>query len=132
MQKLVWVEDFSVGVPIMDDQHKRLIDMINAVGDTKAPERVFDAIMKMYSFAEEHFRAEEVMMRRIGYEGLDEQIRLHKSFCDKAVDFAGRDYAQGVARQEVFTYLCAWLTEHILKKDMAYGKCFKEGDARSL
>ena len=120
MEKFVWTEDFSVGVPLMDEQHKKLIDLINAVADTNVPGRVFDSIMRMYSYADEHFRNEEALMRRIGYAGIDEQIRMHKSFSAKAVEFAGRDFTKGVTQQEVFTFLRNWLTEHILKLDMAY------------
>lgn len=122
--KIIWTEDFSVGVPSMDEQHKRLIEMINALVDTSDSSAVFNAIIKMYNYADEHFLAEEALMRRYRYAGLDEQIRAHRNFISKAKDLAARHSSQGDAHQEVYRYLSQWLTEHILKMDMAYKVCF--------
>lgn len=126
MKKMVWTDAFSVGVPLMDEQHKRLIEMINALADASEAVCVFDIIMRMYSYADEHFLAEEALMRRHDYGGRDEHIAAHRNFRSKATDLADRDYTQGVARREVFSYLREWLSEHILKVDMAYKGCFSQ------
>jgi len=126
MQKIAWTEEFSVGVPVIDEQHKRLIGMLISIVDASGG--IFNIIMQMYAYADEHFQSEEAMMRRHGYAGLEQHIRAHRDFSEKATSFADRDYSQGVAREELFSYLRKWLTKHILKVDMAYKDCVAGAD----
>ena len=61
MEEIVWMNEFSVGVKEMDEQHKKLIAMINLlIADQKsltAPETIAKLLTEMTDYAQEHFRA---------------------------------------------------------------------------
>jgi hemerythrin len=120
MQEIQWSERLSVGVPMMDAQHKRLIELINTMHGQSDAGTLFDVIMLMFNYASEHFAAEEQLMRAGAYPDLERQIREHKAFLAKTTDFAGRDFSEPEARAQVTAYLCTWLTHHILDVDMQY------------
>ena len=71
MEQIIWTEEFSVGVKRLDEQHKRLIAMINRLmGAPRAKtrsERISDLLSDMTKYAQEHFQTEEDLMRQYDY-----------------------------------------------------------------
>lgn len=126
MQGIVWNERFSVGVPAMDEQHKRLIDLINGLQTSDNVGIVFDTIMGMFDYASEHFRSEERLLRSAGYSELPTQEREHKVFLEKAIDFSKKDLRDPQACKEIVLFLRSWLLHHILEEDMKYKRCIPD------
>ena len=126
MQGIIWNERFSVGVPAMDDQHKRLIGLLNSLRTSEDVGIAFDTIMGMFDYASSHFRAEEELLRQAGYSELPTQQREHKGFLDKAVEFSKQDLADPTICSQITSFLRAWLVHHILEEDMKYKRCIPE------
>ncbi len=126
MQGILWNERFSVGVRAMDAQHKRLIDLINALRASEDMGIAFDTIMGMFDYASVHFRAEEDLLRRAGYSELATQAREHKVFLDKAVEFSRKDLTDPRIGTDIILFLRDWLLHHILEEDMKYKRCIPE------
>ena len=129
MQSICWTEDFSVGVPEMDKQHKKLVAMINRlIEDPKVAtgsETISDLLTEMIKYAQEHFRDEEALLTRHGFPFLDRQVQQHKSFVKKTVDFCSAvEIGVDIVPQVMQEYLKEWLVRHILEQDMAYKKIF--------
>ena len=120
MPEIKWSEQFSVGVRVLDEQHKRIIEMINAIQGRSDAGTMFDIVMRMFNYVPDHFKTEENLMRKCGYSELDQQIRQHKEFLVKATDFAGRNFDKPGACAQVASYLREWLVHHILEEDMKY------------
>lgn len=120
MPEIKWSERFSVGVREMDEQHERLIEMINSMQGKSDAGTVFDIVMRMFNYADVHFQTEEKLLRSRGYSELDQQIRQHKEFLAKTTDFSGRNFAEPAACAQVASYLRDWLVRHILEEDMKY------------
>lgn len=120
MAELTWSEGFSVGIQLMDDQHKRLIDLINATDGSCDERTMIEAIQSMFEYAEHHFHDEEDMLRNAHYPELTIQMNDHRSFIAKARDFASRDLNNPKVCAELNTFLCTWLSHHILEVDMKY------------
>ena len=120
MPEITWSERFSVGVRVLDEQHKRLIEMINTIQGQSDASTMFGVVMQMFNYTADHFQTEEKLMRSRGYSELDQQIRQHKEFLSKTTDFAGRDFGNPAARAQVESYLREWLVHHILEEDMKY------------
>jgi hemerythrin-like metal-binding protein len=123
MQGILWNERFSVGVPAMDEQHKRLIDLLNTLRASEDIGIAFDTIMGMFDYASVHFRAEEDLLRQAGYSELETQEREHLAFLSKAVEFSKKDLSDARVCGEMITYLRNWLLQHILNEDMKYKRC---------
>jgi hemerythrin-like metal-binding protein len=114
--ELVWTNGFSVGVPLMDEQHKRLIVLINATQDRCSK----DTIKAMFDYADLHFKTEEKMLQERNYPGLGEQLNEHVRFLEHSNEFLSKNLSDAAICTELNRYLCVWLSHHILEIDMKY------------
>jgi len=120
MIEIKWTDSYSVGVPLMDEQHKQLVKMVNSMQGKYDQGVMFDVIMQMFSYAAEHFHTEETLLRKRSFSGLNRQIQEHKLFSRKASEFSGKDLSDPVTHNQVVTFLAEWLVHHILHEDMQY------------
>ena len=131
MEQIIWTEDFSVGVVRLDEQHKRLIQMINRLiaqpQTTTESELISDLLSDMTNYAQKHFAAEEELMRQYNYPRLKEQVAQHHAFQEKTVDFCSATTLNvRIVPETMLRYLSDWLVGHILDSDMAYKPFFRE------
>jgi hemerythrin len=124
MQKIYWCDDFSVGVPILDAQHKQFIDIVNRCIFLNKMQTdlilVADTLGRMKCYANEHFPIEENLLRQVQYPDLDEHRNRHQSFIRTIVDCCiGEIFRSKVESGEIIEYLHDWWHSHILE-DMKY------------
>jgi hemerythrin-like metal-binding protein len=73
-----------------------------------------------------HFKAEEEMMNKAGYQELDIHKPLHQAFVKKIMDFKiNFDNGQGIVSRDLMIFLKDWLVDHIKGVDKKYGKLCK-------
>lgn len=126
MAMFQWTDVMSVGVASMDHQHKQLFQLINQLYEAmqagKGDQLIQDILMKLSGYTRTHFAAEEEILRKIRYPGLNSQIALHKAFVDKVGQMI-RDVKGGkkIATVSLATFLKDWLVTHIQKEDRQYG-----------
>jgi hemerythrin-like metal-binding protein len=116
----VWTKALSVGHPLMDGQHRRIIDMLNAFSDRFEAAVAFDAIMEMFDYAATHFCDEERLMEHAGFPDLDRQKIEHQAFLAKAVEFSRQDTSDPTLHIRLAAFLVKWLKNHIELEDMRY------------
>jgi methyl-accepting chemotaxis protein len=121
-----WLREYSVSVPEMDDQHKRIISMINdlnqAIGSEKGRTALQDALNGLVAYTEEHFRSEEKLLRDAGYPEFNLHKPLHEAFVAKAVAFRGEsESGKAMVGTEIIIFLKDWLVNHIMLQDKKYG-----------
>jgi|TARA_Y100000310_G_scaffold286289_1_gene310321 hemerythrin len=138
MHKIEWSESFSVGVKTLDDQHKTLIAMINALIDASDGEDASDvlsaSIASMIEYAATHFDEEERLMLEYDYPDYETQRRQHGEFIAKTGEFIERTAKFGAdgglhvssISDEALDYLQEWWLHHILEEDMEYKSFFKK------
>jgi len=125
MPLLAWKEAYSVNVKEIDDQHKKLIAMINELNDAmaagKAKEVLGEILARLVSYTASHFANEEKLMQTNGYEGFQDHKAKHEKMTVKVLDLQSQ-YQQGKAAMtiEVMNFLKNWLDKHILGTDMQY------------
>ena len=125
-----WVESLSVGVSSMDSHHQKLINMINELHAALRQKKGLDVGLKLLveldKYVRYHFHAEEELMRKANYPKLDEQLRAHKMFLEKAEAMKKR-WEQGdkSVPTELMRVLQEWLVAHIMKMDKQYGPYIK-------
>ena len=123
---IVWDEKYSVGFPLIDDQHKKLVDMINALFELDKSEDASKraAFAKGFSKAGEytqtHFHDEEQILEKAGYPELAEHKKLHQAFMNGVwEEFSlfnkGSKSASGLPK-----LLMDWLLTHIAVADKKY------------
>lgn len=124
--KIVWNERFSVGVPSMDEQHKNLIELINALGPAASADAVSTGIAGMFNYAARHFKNEEALLLQSGYSELSAQQREHEAFLLKAANFSAQNLGDPELCSQIKAFLRSWMLHHILEEDMKYRRCIPE------
>lgn len=132
MGVITWKDEYATGVAKIDEEHKRLVEMINDahagadnLPDGKAAKVV---ISEMREYASSHFKTEEELMERYGYPDKEEHLRAHEAFLKKVEssesEFASDSFVPAAVK--VVSYLADWLVNHILKTDIKFGRFLKE------
>ncbi|WP_168205956.1 bacteriohemerythrin [Geobacter sp. FeAm09] len=120
-----WSASYSVGVPAMDKEHQRLIEIINNLYGAMRSGRGQDAIGtildELVAYTKTHFSHEERLMQDAGYGGYDEQKRAHEALVQQVTEIQGKYRAGTALGQEVMSFLKSWLVNHIQGLDKRYG-----------
>ena len=84
MEKVGWDESLSIGVDLIDGQHKMLIQRLSEVSEAIEMNQGEGTIAKTLDFLIDytnfHFSSEEKQMAEKNYPGLDLQKQQHEEF----------------------------------------------------
>jgi len=130
-----WSSGLSVNVQEIDDEHRKLIEMINSLNEAmlarKGREAQKSTIDAMVDYAATHFATEERYMQAFHYQGYQAHRLEHQKFTAKALDLQARaDRASFILTLEIVNFLRAWLQNHIMGTDKLYQACFNEHGLR--
>ena len=126
-----WDGSFSVNVSEIDQQHKRLVMMINELSDAMKQGKGTDILGKivneLISYTATHFKTEEKYFDQFGYPDTASHKKEHMDFVQKVSDFKdGFEKGQLTLSIEVMNFLSDWLQNHIKDTDMKYSQFFNE------
>lgn len=129
MSLFTWNEKYSVHVENMDNQHKRLFELINrlheAMSTGKGNAELGEILNGLKDYTVTHFADEEKYMESFGYTGLAEQKKQHKIFVDKISEYATELNEKKLGLSiEVLNFLKDWLVHHIQNIDTKYTENF--------
>lgn len=130
MNKLEWSKKLSVGVDEIDEQHKKLIILVNKVYLIENPNdnrNEFECVLnELVEFTRIHFSTEEKYFEKFNYEGKDEHIQEHLKLIESVLKFKDK-FDEGSCEYEKFLiFLNEWVVKHLVEMDQKYVKCFKE------
>ncbi len=126
MTSIAWSEAFSVGNPLLDSDHRILIDLLiqlyDAIDTGQSRDVVGSVLSALSEYAEHHFRREEGMMAACGYPGLEAHKAEHRQMEARVRDTRDRYRAgeRGALDEHVVELLKKWLTQHIQVTDKSY------------
>lgn len=126
-----WDDSYSVGVVLIDNQHKRLIQIINelhdAMGAGKGKEILGKVLFELVQYVNTHFKTEEEYMVKYNYNEYESHRYEHEKLTDEVKRFH-EDFKDGkaVLTIEIMNFLRNWLMDHILVKDKKFGKFLNE------
>jgi len=126
MKTISWSDDLSVGVHVIDADHKFLIDLIKQVNqEVAAPgsaKRIGGLLNALYEYTDFHFIREEALMKACAYPGLADHRKVHEKLCARMEEI--RDQHASAPSEamsgEIQTFLNEWLTKHIMGHDKNY------------
>lgn len=127
-EQLVWQERFSMGVDILDREHRRLFSIINRIfasvqQDSNIAWACQEGIKYFKNHALKHFKEEEEYMRSINYKEMKMHKRIHDNFRKNTLPSLEMELEQSnFSKESVMHFLgvCAgWLLGHTLTDDMA-------------
>jgi hemerythrin-like metal-binding protein len=131
MSFMEWSEKLVTGVKECDDQHKKLVSLINELYDAmkqgKGKEVIDKALDELVKYADYHFTTEETLMSKYGYPELAAHKREHEYFKNKIKEFLDKKAKGEVTLSvEVMSFLKDWLLKHLMETDKKYGPFLKQ------
>jgi hemerythrin len=125
MSLIKWKEEYSVKVAEIDEQHKKLISLINQLADAMSVGKgrdVLNAVLaELVGYTEYHFEAEEKLFREHGYPEHERHTQAHDELTAKARELkAAFDRGETKLSVDVMLFLSTWLNRHILDEDKQY------------
>ena len=130
MKKIYWNENFSVGISKIDEQHKKIIKMINSLIEIYISEifteKISDILNEMSQYALKHFETEEQLMKEHNYPDYTPHAIEHQEFKMKTVRLSADTIKhKELVPAETLIYLKEWWINHILSTDMKFKSFFK-------
>jgi hemerythrin-like metal-binding protein len=125
MALVTWKEEYSVRVPEIDIQHRRLLDIINKLHEAMRmggkPEALKSVSDDLVSYTRYHFGYEEKMLAQAGYAELEEHKRKHRAMVTQVEGFASEiTSGRTSVPLRLKSFLKDWLTRHIMETDQRY------------
>lgn len=122
MVRTEWTPALQIGIAEIDEQHHRLVDLLNEVqrlaADSKATfQDVDDVFVQLEHYIASHFRDEEALMARVGYEFLMQHKQEHADLARQLVQHRKAFSQGGLAVQDFYEWLLRWLMKHIAGSD---------------
>jgi hemerythrin len=129
MDFMTWTNDLSVSVAVLDDDHKKLIGIINQLhyGIMAGHKReILGAVLgHLVDYARFHFAREEEFFLKADYPAAPTHKMEHESFISRISNLQARfKSAPAVMLDlELMSFLRNWLVTHIQGSDKKYGPC---------
>ncbi|MCL2127725.1 MAG: bacteriohemerythrin [Treponema sp.] len=128
-----WSSTFSVGIKLVDDQHKGLLNLVNdmfnhVTGDAEEERKYFKKVMdQALQYVKVHFDTEEKIMIHTHFPGYAEHKKAHDAFVLVVVDNV-RSFESGnkFVLEEFTMFLKEWILTHIAIMDKQYFSYFKK------
>ncbi len=128
---IVWEKRFEIGIPVIDAQHKKLVDMCNDLYQGLLRHKTnsitsIDAPLKKtlhaaVDYVKEHFAAEEKLMLQVGYPKFEAHKKRHEVFIAKILETAMHIETTPVLQSFQFVkFIYDWILEHIAHEDTLY------------
>ncbi|MDR1908371.1 MAG: bacteriohemerythrin [Spirochaetaceae bacterium] len=128
-----WSDEYSVGVKLIDDQHKGLIEMTNELalgvekGGAEAEVYFLKVIQGAVRYVKTHFTTEEIIMERLKFPEYLPHKKEHEEFVAEVLrDVKAFEDGQKMAPLDFAKFLQQWVLTHIAKSDKKYAHFFNE------
>ena len=132
-----WDPKFALGIPIIDEQHKHLVELCNKLytevmesrakygneNNTKWQNTLVGTLKECVNYVTTHFSNEEKIMKVVGYERFSEHKNRHDEFTKKVLEtakgFNSMDFSDAI---KFCKFLYEWILSHIAHEDKLYVK----------
>ena len=126
-----WLPDYSVGITVVDLQHKALVDLTNTLARLKgrkiSPINCVKLLNNAITYVDDHFSTEEDIMEARKFELSDSHKKEHSDFKNNVINVAKEFESTGkIDLNGLATYLREWIINHISKIDKQHFKIMKK------
>jgi hemerythrin len=125
MALMIWNESLMLGLPSIDQQHQKLVGLINSLHDAMIARQGHQALGKildaLVDYTHTHFAYEEELFVKHGYRGMAVHVGAHRQLTTKVLEFREQFRNGRIAMSaSVLEFLQEWLTKHICETDAQY------------
>ena len=131
MSLIKWNDSFSVNVSKVDEEHKKLVEMVNELTDAMKAGQGKDVLGSildgLISYTASHFQTEEDYFQQVKYPGAAEHKKEHVAFVQKVTEFKKEfDAGRATVSVNILQFLSKWLQTHIKGTDQKYSSFLNE------
>eukprot|EP00906_Rhabdomonas_costata_P030403 RCo042963 len=125
---IVWNPEWTIGIPLIDSQHMRLVelaeDLRQAIAtDGPSSALVTKALKGLVGYCGEHFECEQLLQQQIGFPSLSSHCVEHRVFTENTLRWLS-EYQQGrLDPRSVLEAVLGWLLNHICTEDLKIAQC---------
>jgi hemerythrin len=122
MKDLVLDDTLTVGIEEIDDDHNKLVNLLNilnhSITEGAATDYIEAVLDELINCTVWHFSHEERLMLKYGYDGYEEHRTEHQDLINSARELKKKFIQmRQLDKKEDLAFLERWLTEHILVAD---------------
>lgn len=130
MALIEWDDTYSIGLEMIDAQHRRWIQIINDLddvlnyGDADKLQRIKrETLDAMIDYTRYHFSCEEQLMERMRYPDIEAHQEAHRRMSG-ILSQVKIDSTRGYEplNTQLMSLMMDWLKDHILDEDKQYGR----------
>jgi len=120
-----WEKELSVNITELDEQHKKLIDIINDLHNAMLKGKSRDILDKvldnLIDYTKNHFRSEEILFEKYNYPDYLKHKKEHDDLVKQVLEIQEK-YKSGkiFISIEILDFLKNWVSIHILQSDKHY------------
>lgn len=130
---VAWKDEYLIGVDPVDRQHRELFDRFHRFMDAltagNARHELMETLGFLESYAEVHFRDEEVLQRQCHYPAAGFHRKAHETFRQKLSGLTASLAEQGVSNLlviETGRTLFQWLVDHVCLMDREFASYLQQ------
>ena len=122
-QIIEWKDEYQTGIPLVDDSHRELVDLINRLYEHLQTGRsgatVVDFLGELYATVKTHFVEEEEIMNSLKYDEVEHHSHEHEKLLDEICEIMFA-YQDGVVDdiQSLAGRLDDWFSTHFHTQDV--------------
>jgi len=123
-----WDDSYSVGIPLVDDQHRELLILANALyetcreGSTSARDGFRNAVSAIVDYVKKHFSTEEKIMERTEYPLMGEHKAEHREFVSRFLsEVKAFEGGKPFVTHAFTAFLKDWILTHVARTDKKMG-----------
>ncbi len=123
MSYWAWDSSLEIGIPVIDSQHRRIVDYINELNtaiSTHSETEVGRILSELVEYTVTHFAFEEQLMEQGGYTYIKTHKKVHENFTHRIENYQERYRAGEDVSRKLLNDLKIWLTNHIQRDDTDY------------
>jgi hemerythrin len=123
---IVWNPEYNLGVPIIDEQHRGIVSVINSLHfgmqNNYDKDILSPIIDMMHDYTRIHFQIEESFLEKIDSPKAKRHNGLHRELSSKLAD-VGRNSMMDKDPYKFMDFLKNWWINHICSEDLIYRNC---------
>lgn len=118
-----WNESYNIGIDVIDNQHRQILDYINAlesIRHTGDRGKIKEVLEDLIDYTQSHFSFEENLLEQVNYQYLPSHRGIHALFVKRLTDYRQKFEEGHSIENDLYRLLSKWLINHIQHDDQDY------------
>ncbi len=125
MTTIQWQKAFSTKIKPIDEQHKKLLQILNDVDASKTQEKetIIRALENLFEYIDYHFSFEEALMKKADFSGYTRHKGLHDEITRVVQEYRENIHTEkAIDAHKLISFLVDWLIIHIMQEDKGFAQ----------